>query len=58
MKRRRLEKKLRSLGWRLLRHGGNHDVWTNAGETKTEYIPRHSDINEALAKAILRNAEE
>lgn len=58
MKRRRLEKKLRSLGWRLLRHGGRHDVWTNADETKTEYVPRHPDVNEALAKAILKNAEE
>ena len=58
MKRRRLEKKLRSLGWRLLRRGGKHDVWTNTDETKVEYIPRHADINEALARAILRNAEE
>ena len=58
MKRRRLEKKLRSLGWLLLRHGGKHDVWTNADGTRTEYIPRHTDINERLAKAILKNAED
>ena len=58
MKRRRLEKKPRSLGWRLLRHGGKHDVWTNADQTKTEYVPRHADINERLARAILRSAEE
>ncbi len=58
MKRRRLERKLRSLGWRLLRHGRRHDVWTNASETKTEYVPRHADINEILAKAILEKAEE
>lgn len=58
MKRRRLEKKLRSLGWRFLRHGRRHDVWTNAAETKTEYVPRHADINEILARAILKKAEE
>jgi mRNA interferase HicA len=57
MKRRLLEKKLRALGWRLLRHGGKHDVWTNAEGTKTEYVPRHPEVNEVLAKAILRNAE-
>jgi len=58
MKRRHLEKKLRSLGWRLLRHGGKHDVWVNSDQTKTEYVPRHADIHEQLSKAILRNAEE
>src|SRR5258708_35141590 len=28
MKRRELEKRLAALGWRFLRHGGKHDVWT------------------------------
>ncbi|MCP5065956.1 MAG: type II toxin-antitoxin system HicA family toxin [bacterium] len=52
MKRRELEKRLRKAGWEFLRHGGNHDVWTN-GEQQ-EAIPRHSELNERLAKAILR----
>jgi mRNA interferase HicA len=39
---------------RFSRHGGNHDVWTN-GE-REEAIPRHRDINERLALAILRRA--
>lgn len=52
MKKRELEKKFKSAGWWLLRHGGNHDVWTN-GE-KEEQIPRHSEINERLAKALLK----
>jgi predicted RNA binding protein YcfA (HicA-like mRNA interferase family) len=56
VKRRELERKLENLGWRLLRHGGKHDVWTNTDETKTVYIPRHKEINEQLAKAILRDA--
>jgi len=52
MKRRELEKRLKRAGWKFLRHGGNHDVWTN-GEQQ-EAIPWHSEINERLAKAIIR----
>ena len=58
MKRRDLEKRLRALGWRFLRHGGKHDAWTNAQENLTEFIPRHTEINENLAKSILKKAEE
>jgi mRNA interferase HicA len=54
MKRRELEEALGKLGWRLLRHGAKHDVWTN-GEQQ-EPVPRHTDINEKLARAILRRA--
>ena len=54
MKRRELEKLLRQLGWKFLRHGGKHDIWTN-GEQE-EAIPRHTDINEILARVILRRA--
>jgi len=56
MKRRDLEKKLRALGWKFRRHGRKHDVWTDAEERCEEYVPRHTEINEELAKAILRNA--
>lgn len=55
MKRRELEKKLAELGWRLLRHGGNHDVWTN--DRESEPVPRHAEVNEHLAKKILRKAK-
>jgi mRNA interferase HicA len=54
MKRRDLEKKLRSLGWLLARHGGRHDVWSN-GE-RDLVVPRHNEINEYTAKAILKEA--
>jgi mRNA interferase HicA len=56
MKRRDLERRLRELGWGFLRAGGNHDVWTD-GE-RQEAIPRHREINERLARAILRRAKE
>ena len=36
----------------LLRRGGRHDVWTD-GE-REEAVPRHRNINEQLARAILR----
>ncbi len=52
MKRRDLIKKLEANGWYLLRHGDNHDVYTNG--VVNEPIPRHKEINELLAKAIIK----
>jgi len=52
VKRRDLEKRLAIAGWWFLRSGGRHDVWTD-GE-REEAIPRHREINEDLARAILR----
>ncbi len=54
VKRRELEEALRKLRWRFLRHGAKHDVWTD-GE-RQEPIPRHTEINEKLARAILHRA--
>ncbi|MFH1263538.1 MAG: type II toxin-antitoxin system HicA family toxin [Pseudomonadota bacterium] len=55
MKRRELERKLKAMGWRLLRHGSHHDIWTN-GEDQVE-VPRHPEIHEKLARyGILRIA--
>lgn len=52
MKRKDLIKLFERNGWNLLREGGNHTVYTN-GE-KNEVIPRHSEINERLAKALIK----
>lgn len=52
MKQRDLVKKLESIGFSFERHGGNHDVYKRGAET--EQVPRHKEINETLAKAILR----
>lgn len=52
LKRRDLVKKLESNGWWLLRQGANHDIYTN-GE-KNEPIPRHREISEMLAQAIIK----
>ena len=58
MKRRELERRLRGLGWELQRHGGKHDVWSNADGSSMEYVPRHAEISETLARVILKRAEE
>ena len=39
-------------GWYLKRNGGGHDIYTNG--TATETIPRHREIKENLAKAIIK----
>ena len=52
MKRRDLIKLLESNGFVLKRHGSNHDVYER-GKDKEE-IPRHKEVNEKLAKAIIR----
>ncbi len=52
MKKKDLEKLLRKNGWKMERQGGNHEVWSNG--ISTEPIPRHREINEQLAKAIIK----
>ena len=54
MKKRVLEKKLKEYGWYKYKEGKNHEKWTN-GDIKTT-VPRHTDINEITAKAILKLA--
>jgi mRNA interferase HicA len=52
MKQRDLVKKLVDAGFEFYRHGGNHDIYIRDNEI--EKIPRHTEINEQLAKAIIR----
>ena len=52
MKRRDLVKKLEKAGFVLDRHGSSHDVYIRGSDE--EEIPRHREINELLAKAILK----
>ena len=52
MKRRDLIKKLEKAGFKLYRNGGNHDIYRRGDDSET--IPRHKEINENMAKAILR----
>lgn len=52
MKQRDLVKKLEDGGFTFERHGSNHDVYVRGNEK--EEVPRHKEIDERLAKAILK----
>lgn len=52
MKRRDLIKKLEKAGFRFDRHGGNHDIYSRG--TDEEQVPRHREVNERLARTIIR----
>ncbi|MBU3935871.1 type II toxin-antitoxin system HicA family toxin [Patescibacteria group bacterium] len=54
MKRQELLRKLRNEGCVLFRAGGNHDIYINPKSGKKQPVPRHSEIDEYLAKHILR----
>jgi mRNA interferase HicA len=54
MKKRELERRLVALGWWLKRHGGRHDYWTDGSSDQA--VPRHAEIDESLARKILRSA--
>ena len=55
MKRRVLVRHLEENGCELLREGGNHSVFVNRAARKTSSVPRHSEINDDLAKKICKD---
>lgn len=55
MKLRKLIKSVEENGWRFDHHGANHDIYTNGKQQIP--IPRHSDVNEMLAKDIIRKTK-
>lgn len=52
MKQKDLLKRFLDKGWWVHRQGGNHIVMTNGKDV--EAVPRHKEINENLAKAIIK----
>ena len=54
MKRRDLIKKIEAAGAVFIRHGGKHDWFQNPQTKISQPVPRHTEINEILAKHILR----
>lgn len=52
MKQRDLIKLFTKNGWWKVREGANHIVYTNGKQSET--IPRHKELNELLAKAIIK----
>ncbi|NCQ95277.1 MAG: type II toxin-antitoxin system HicA family toxin [Microcystis wesenbergii Mw_MB_S_20031200_S109] len=55
MKRHDLITQLEQAGCYLIRRGGKHDIYHNPDTGKTEPIPRHREINERLAKKIIKS---
>ena len=52
MKRKELIRRLEEAGFVLERHGGEHDIYRRGEDA--EAVPRHREINEQTARAILR----
>ena len=52
MKRKELIRRLKKAGFVFERHGGEHDIYRKGKHV--ESIPRHTEINERLANAILK----
>ena len=57
MKRTGLVRKLEELGCTLIRHGGKHDWYTNP-RTGAQPVPRHNEVNESLAKNVLKKLRD
>ncbi|HAV63158.1 MAG TPA: addiction module toxin, HicA family [Verrucomicrobiales bacterium] len=55
MKRRELIRHLRSNGCVLIREGGSHSWWGNPARNLRSAVPRHSEINDFLARKICRD---
>ncbi len=58
MKRRDLIKRLEEIGCVLIRHGARHDWYTNLMTKQSQPVPRHKEINENLAKSIIKKLSE
>jgi len=54
MKRKELIRKLEEMGCVLVRHGKKHDWYTNLDTRQSQPVPRHTEINENLAKSIIK----
>jgi len=54
MKRKDLIKKITSAGCMLARHGRRHDLYRNAKTGKRQPVPRHDEIDENLARHIIK----
>lgn len=58
MKRRDLIRVLTEMGCVLVRHGAKHDWYMNPEKRQSQAVPRHNDIDERLAKSIIRKLKD
>ncbi|MCX7918505.1 MAG: type II toxin-antitoxin system HicA family toxin [bacterium] len=54
MKRIDLIRQIEAMGCIFIRHGGKHDWYQNPRTRAAQPIPRHKDINDNLAKHIIK----
>jgi len=54
LKRKDLIREIENIGCNFIRHGGKHDWYQNPKTKVSQPIPRHTEINENLAKHILK----
>lgn len=57
MKRRDLLRHLERHGCEFLREGGSHTVYVNRTAKKASTVPRHSEINQDLARKICKDLD-
>ena len=57
MKRRQLIRHLEENGCQQLREGARHTVYVNPSQGKSSTVPRHTEINDFLARKICRDLE-
>jgi len=55
LKREDLLRSLLAAGCVLLRHGGRHDIFLNPANGRKQPVPRHREIDEALARHIKKH---
>ena len=54
MKRSELIREILEQGCVMLRHGARHDIYINPTTGQKQSVPRHTEVDEALAKHIKR----
>jgi mRNA interferase HicA len=55
MKRSEFVRQLVADGCVLVRHGAKHDVYANPTNSKKQTVPRHTEIDDVLAKHIRKH---
>jgi mRNA interferase HicA len=55
LKRRALVRHLEEHGCELLREGARHSIYVNRTTRRTSAVPRHTEINDDLARKICRD---
>ncbi len=55
MKTKDLIRLLENNGWTIKRHGADHDIYVKG--TERESVPRHNEVKDNLARAIIKRRE-